>query len=300
MNQLCLGMVLTATQACRFIVRGLPLHRISYWKQISYSLVRHMSMRHEFIDSKASLSSYTTLQNEYKLPQTSEDRLQLRNQQRLVCVGDIHGDVNVLKKLLQISKVYDGHRWIGGDTILVQCGDVLDRGSQELECYSLLTRLSREAQYEGGRLILLWGNHEVSNAVGKFHATTGDSEYEEIVGSSLDSSLQTNRWRLQFSNHQPARWVTYEPGGLFATSLLANMKVAVQVGKTVCVHAGLTKQHLIQWGGLEGMNRMAREWIMSRTYTRKATIRLLIVTNLLDHLSHECIIFVSIPAFFPI
>jgi hypothetical protein len=141
----------------------------------------------------------------------------------------------------------------------------LDRGSEELECFALLTTLSRQAQSEGGQVILLWGNHEALNAAGLFQYTTGDSEYEKIVGSSLDTSLQTNRWRLQFANNQPARWATYEPGGLLAESLLANMKVAVQVGKTVCVHAGLTQQHLLQWGGLEGMNRMAREWIVAST-----------------------------------
>jgi hypothetical protein len=41
---------------------------------------------------------------------------------------------------------------------------------------------------------------------------------------------------------------------------MANMKVAVKVGRTVCVHAGLTAKHLEDYGGLEGMNRQAQEW----------------------------------------
>ena len=213
------------------------------------------------IDPTAQLSSYTSLQDKYHLPITNQDRLPLRKNQRLVCFGDVHGDLNALKRFLTISQVYDGHRWVGGDSILVQWGDVLDRGSQELQCFSLLTELSRQAEAEGGRVILLWGNHEALNAAGLFQYTTGDAEYEDAVGTSLDASLQTNRWRLQFAGNQPARWASFEPGGLLASPLLANMKVSVQVGKTVCVHAGLTKRHLQDWGGLEGMNRMAQEWI---------------------------------------
>lgn len=213
------------------------------------------------IDPTAQLASFTSLQDNYHLPNTRQDRLPLRKNQRLVCFGDVHGDLNALKRFLTISQVYDGRRWVGGDSILVQCGDVLDRGSQELQCFSLLTELSRQAHAEGGRVILLWGNHEALNAAGLFQYTTGDAEYEDAVGTSLDASMQTNRWRLQFAGNQPARWASYEPGGLLASPLLANMKVSVQVGKTVCVHAGLTKRHLHDWGGLEGMNRMAQDWI---------------------------------------
>jgi Calcineurin-like phosphoesterase len=266
-----LGMLLITTRTCRFAVHALLPVQLSPWKRRSYAAVRQMS-RHDAVDSHAPLSSFITLQSEYQLPQIPEDRLELTHGQRLVCFGDVHGDIDALKNFLQISKVYDGHRWVGGDTILVQCGNVLDRGPEELECFALLTSLSRQAKNEGGRVILLWGNHEVYNVAGLFHATTGDSEYEKVFGSSLDSSLRTNLWRLQFANHQPARWAAYEPGGLLAASLLANMKVAVQVGKTVCVHGGLTQRHLSLWGGLEGMNRMAREWIISRELSKEQSL----------------------------
>ena len=253
-----LTMILLASRIC--LIRGFaPLVRPSCNKVVAHRL---FSVGPN-IDPTAQLSSFTTLQNDFQLPNVSDDKLTLRENQRLVCFGDVHGDVNALKDFLTISQVYDGKRWVGGDSILVQCGDVLDRGSEELQCFSLLTELSRQAQDEGGRVILLWGNHEALNAAGLFQYTTGDAEYENYVGTSLDASLQSNRWRLQFAGNQPARWAAFEPGGLLASPLLANMKVAVQVGKTVCVHAGVTKQHLQQWGGLEGMNRMAHDWIRS-------------------------------------
>ena len=44
-------------------------------------------------------------------------------------------------------------KWVGGDTLAVQCGDVLDRGDNELSCLRLLTSLSRQAKEEGGMLL---------------------------------------------------------------------------------------------------------------------------------------------------
>ena len=49
---------------------------------------------------------------------------------------------------------------------MVQIGDVLDRGDEELEVLALLRALKREAAAQGGRVITLLGNHEVMNAAG--------------------------------------------------------------------------------------------------------------------------------------
>jgi len=73
--------------------------------------------------------------------------------------------------------------------------------------------------------------------------------------------LQTNRWRLQFAGNQPARWAALEPGGILAQNLMAHMKVTVLVGRTVFVHAGLTADHLKSYGGIQGMNKAATDWI---------------------------------------
>lgn len=205
----------------------------------------------------------------YQLVSPAADELPLLPNQRLVCIGDVHGDYQALTEFLTLAQVYDPNnhnnqppQWIGGNTIVVQCGDVLDRGSQELKCFELLTRLSQQASLQGGHVILLWGNHEALNAGGMFHYTTGEDEYEQVLGHRIDEQLETEKWRLQYAGNQPARWAAYEPGsGVLAHPLLANMKVAVKVGRTVCVHAGLTTQHLEDYGGLRGMNEQAREWM---------------------------------------
>ena len=53
-------------------------------------------------------------------------------------VGDLHGDLMKTIKVLELCKLIappeqgKPARWIGGDTIVVQMGDILDRGDDEI------------------------------------------------------------------------------------------------------------------------------------------------------------------------
>lgn len=51
-------------------------------------------------------------------------------------VGDVHGDLQKVLSCLEMAGVLaedDGHiKWVGGDTTVVQLGDVLDRGDCEI------------------------------------------------------------------------------------------------------------------------------------------------------------------------
>jgi len=210
--------------------------------------------------------------SEYELPPPIDDVLsiqELKKGQRVVSFGDVHGDIDALVSFLVTAKLMDGSStaenpiWCGGDSICVQTGDVLDRGDDELACLRLLASLSRQAQEAGGSLTLLYGNHEAINSIGLFQYANpgGNAEFEVDIGKPIDELMGNNRWRLQFAGNQPSRWAAMEPGGLLAESLLKNMKVAVVVGRTVFVHAGLTKEHLRDYGGVEGMNRAAKDWI---------------------------------------
>lgn len=215
-------------------------------------------------DGDLPLARYVDVSANYTLAHTPEDEIYLKDGQRLVCVGDVHGDLEALKNFLATGGVYDPSTdsWCGGDTVVVQCGDILDRGFEELACYQLLSKLSQEALAYGGKVILLVGNHEAMNAMGLFQYAFTDREHEQFIGRAVDETLgPDNKWRDQYVNNQPSRWASYEPGGLLAHSLLRNMKVAVKVGGTVCVHAGLRPEHLRDHGGIAGMNAAYRDWI---------------------------------------
>mmetsp|Transcript_22777 Transcript_22777/g.53977 ORF Transcript_22777/g.53977 Transcript_22777/m.53977 type:complete len:693 (-) Transcript_22777:142-2220(-) len=231
------------------------------------------------------LASLVDVSSQFRLAKTDEDVIEkLDVGQRLICVGDVHGDIEALVKALEVAKVYDrqSNSWIGGNTIVVQTGDILDRGTEELACYSLLAKLSQEAPPVGGRVVLLAGNHEIMNAIGNFDYVTHDQEFESSIGRTIDETLQSTttpstpdgvvaqmsqlpppQWRIQYGGNHPARWSCFEPGGgLLVAPLMSNMKVAFQVGKTVCVHAGLRPDHIQENGGIAGMNRAYRDWIL--------------------------------------
>ena len=51
---------------------------------------------------------------------------------RIVAIGDVHGDEGALIACLRMSKCIDTDgNWCGGKTHVVQIGDILDRGDEE-------------------------------------------------------------------------------------------------------------------------------------------------------------------------
>jgi hypothetical protein len=86
---------------------------------------------------------------------------------RIVAVGDLHGDFSAWRDILRSAGLVDnkGH-WSGGDTILIQTGDAVDRGPDSREVIEDLMRLQKEAARVHGQLIAMVGNHEAMNLTG--------------------------------------------------------------------------------------------------------------------------------------
>lgn len=81
--------------------------------------------------------------------------------ERIVAVGDVHGDHGQFLKTLFAAKVIDKDaRWIAGRTHLVQTGDLFDRGPDSRKAMDLLMKLEGEAKKAGGHVHCLAGNHE--------------------------------------------------------------------------------------------------------------------------------------------
>lgn len=87
----------------------------------------------------------------------------------IIAVGDVHGELEGLREILRHARVLgDRDRWIGGDRILVQTGDMIDRGPQSREAYALLGKLQAEAPVTSGTVIRLIGNHELELLQGNY------------------------------------------------------------------------------------------------------------------------------------
>lgn len=108
---------------------------------------------------------------------------------RIVAMGDLHGDLPRLEQILQLSNLADArNRWTGGDSILLLTGDLLDRGKQVREVMDLVMALEIEAQKQGGRVITLFGNHEMMNIIGDLRYVT-----PEIYAGFADGKSEKRR-----------------------------------------------------------------------------------------------------------
>lgn len=84
---------------------------------------------------------------------------------RFIVIGDIHGAYDMLQDILVVAKISTKDapcEWHSGttDTILVQVGDMVDRGLYSLECAYCLERLQRTAPKDS-KVIRLIGNHDI-------------------------------------------------------------------------------------------------------------------------------------------
>ncbi len=100
---------------------------------------------------------------------------------RIVAIGDIHGAYdNFVAVLKNAGLVDDKLHWIGGQTHLVQNGDVMDRGPESRKAMDLLMDLQEKAEKAGGYVHCLIGNHEAMNIVGILDFVSKE-EYESYV-----------------------------------------------------------------------------------------------------------------------
>ena len=102
---------------------------------------------------------------------------------RIVAVGDLHGDLKNTLATFKMARLIDSQRnWIAGNTILVQTGDVVDRGDDTIELYKLMMKLQMQANEAGGSVLSLLGNHEVMNVNNDLrYVSQGD--YDSFGGS---------------------------------------------------------------------------------------------------------------------
>ncbi|KAI3450285.1 hypothetical protein Pfo_006950 [Paulownia fortunei] len=208
---------------------------------------------------------------------------------RIVAVGDLHGDLDKARYALQMAGVLssDGQDlWVGGQTVLVQLGDILDRGEDEIAILSLLKSLDIQAKANGGAVFQVNGNHETMNVEGDFryvdsgafdecaafleHLEICDHNWEEAfvgwVGVSErwkeDRKVPQNYWGpwdlVKRQKGVIARSILLRPGGPLASEL-ARHAVVLKVNDWVFCHGGLLPHHVEY--GIERMNTEVSYWM---------------------------------------
>ncbi len=177
---------------------------------------------------------------------------------RIIAIGDVHGDRAALRKaLLGAEVIDDSDRWIAGTATLVQTGDILDRGDDEVEVHALLAELVAQAAQAGGRIVLLHGNHELMNVAGDFRYVT-EGGWQDFASQEIPEPL---RHRLADAPAElRGRIAAFAPGGPWARRLATQPLVAV-VGDTVFVHGGVLPEHV---GHIDEMHHQVQCWLLGR------------------------------------
>ncbi|XP_027119891.1 shewanella-like protein phosphatase 2 [Coffea eugenioides] len=203
---------------------------------------------------------------------------------RLIAIGDLHGDLSKAKQALRLAGLVNGEdRWCGGSSTVVQVGDILDRGGDELKIMYLFEKLRREAVKDGGTIITMNGNHEIMNIDGDFRFATkeGLEEFKDwamwyCVGNDMKKLCEGfggptedpfDGIPHEFSHVKPellrgirARIAALRPEGPIAERFLSRNQTIVVVGDSVFAHGGLLPNHVEY--GLEKVNEHVRDWIL--------------------------------------
>ncbi len=175
---------------------------------------------------------------------------------RIVAVGDLHGDLEATERALRLAgAIDDGRHWIGGDLVLVQTGDILDRGDGEQAILDLFVRLAAEAARAGGAVYRLLGNHELMNTALDFRYVTpgGFEDFNDAVEvDPADSS-----W-ADLDPGQRFRAAAFRPGGPYAR-ILADAHLTLILDGNLFVHGGVLPEHVA--AGLGQHNALVRAWL---------------------------------------
>jgi len=197
---------------------------------------------------------------------------------RIVAVGDLHGDYDAWMAIARAAQLVDaGGHWSGGKAVLVQMGDVVDRGPASLPIIRNLQQLQREAPVVGGRVVIILGNHEAMNVLGDLRYVTpqdfaafADSRSlarrERLYGSirrnleaearKANPDIRPSQVRDQWLAKTPLGWVEHRaawaPAGELGRWARGNPAM-VKIGDTLFVHGGLSSEYAPL--GIDEINR---------------------------------------------
>jgi hypothetical protein len=210
------------------------------------------------------------------------------SQSRIVAIGDVHGAYSEFVAILQKTGLADAKgRWTGGSTVLVQTGDLLDRGARSRECLDLLMELELQAGKQGGSVIPLMGNHDILNMTRNLSYVTPDIYRTFADSRSNKKREQAYRDYVKFLSahrghaHTVAaaadesarqKWMDAHPPGFFEYhdalgprgkygAWIRTHHAIVKVGDGLFVHGGLNPA--LQFGSVEELDGRMRSEVVA-------------------------------------
>lgn len=188
--------------------------------------------------------------------------------QRIVAVGDLHGDYDAWLRIARAAALIDGGgNWTGGNTTLVQLGDITDREPDSLKIIRSLQQLQKQAPRKGGKVIVVLGNHEAMNLLGDLRYTTpgefaafadrdSPARRDKVYAANraaieaqyrlTNPALTPEAIRQAWNQVTPLGWVEHRlawgPSGELGR-WASNNPAVVKIGDIVFVHGGLSAEY---------------------------------------------------------
>lgn len=179
--------------------------------------------------------------------------------ERIVAVGDLHGDVDACTRILRSANLIDkDSKWIGGRTHLVQTGDILDRGVETRKLIDLLMSLEVQANKAGGQVHVLLGNHEVMNIRGDLRYVSA-GEYDSYKSSDAatyqrklfesDTTAEQRKdgdyrrtWEKQHPLGWVERWIAFSEAGVYG-KWLRRRNTVIRINGVLFLHGGISPKY---------------------------------------------------------
>ena len=206
----------------------------------------------------------------------------------IIAIGDIHGDIQLMLDTLKIGGLIqlinlnnsnaikiirkdkkdtiEYYEWIGGNKIVVQVGDQIDRcrpttngfnnckeqdttyqdEASDIEILLFFTKLHQKALVEGGAVYSLLGNHELMNIIGDISYVSyknfdqlqiEDREENVIIDEITKVINKTNNNSIDHNIQR--RKNIFRPGGILAKFIACTRYSILIVNGYLFVHGGV-------------------------------------------------------------
>jgi hypothetical protein len=207
--------------------------------------------------------------------------------ERIIAIGDVHGDMKLVVDSLVISKVIIpaktksntisvklnkktyNYQWCGGKTIVVQIGDQNDscrpiNGScdhikndtaDDIPIFIFFTKLHELALKSGGGVYSLIGNHEIMNINGDLRYTS-NANINIFKHSKKYKGTAEENFKQAFSN-----------GNEYANLIGCTRQSVLIIGDFLFIHAGINQYFLENFRGrdqLQKLNKLVKNWILKK------------------------------------
>ncbi len=188
--------------------------------------------------------------------------------QRIVAIGDVHGDYQQFVTLLREAQLIDPrNRWTGGTAHLVQTGDILDRGPDSRKVMDLLMSLEQQARRAGGQVHALMGNHEAMNVYGDLRYVSAqeyeafrDRNSQKVRASFYEQYVETQKRTLppeqlpEFDEAHRGVWESRYPLGFFEHRIgfssrgdygkwIRGHNAIIKINDTLFLHGGISPKY---------------------------------------------------------